>query len=520
MSTKAKKILDLWRAAPPRVRLAFGLSAALLVLATALGGYRAGQPRFVPLRAGLDDAQRAACESALAEGGVAYEVSPFPGPYTLYVDQRAIHRARNLVALSGALAPPEIGIPSGSTRVSSVWQTTVERLQTARKREWQECEKQLQALDFVERATVTGSLGEPSPFAPDQAPTISVSLVLKPGVTPSPQLGRSVAKIVRFRFNTPPENVVIVDQRGRMLYDGSELSEHGARTDDLLELEARYDAHKATIANTGLAQMFGPGMAHVTVDSEWSYDRVESIRETLDPQNRVVVSESSTSSKTPVGGALGPAVGSAANMQQEFGVESAALPASGGASSALAQESGTRRETAVGRETRLQVSHAPTMKRMSIALAVDASLAEQLPALEQWVQAALHYDEARGDRFSSFATPFAGLERDDRGLPVLPAQPAAEEANPWLELALERGLEVLAALAFLVVLLKSLSGARAALARAGEAASSAAASEPAIDLELLARAQVEELVRSDPERVGEILSRWALEDEPALGAQR
>lgn len=518
MSSKLNTILELWRKAAPRARLAVGASLTLLLLVVGLGGYQASRPDFVPLRAGLDDVQRAACEAALAEGALPYEVSPFPGPYTIYVDRRSLYKARNLVALSGALTPPELGIPSGSTRVSSVWQTTVERLQTARKREWQECEKQLQALDFVERATVTGSLATSSPFAPEPAPTISVSLVLKPGVTPGAHLGRAVAKIVRYRFNTPPENVVVVDQHGRMLYDGSELAEGGPRADDLLELERRHDQHKAAIANGGLAQMFGAGVAHVTVDSEWSYDRVESIRESLDPENKVVVSESSTSSKTPTGGGPGGAAGTSTNLATEFGVENAAPGRSAQAPTAMAQESGTQRVTAVGRETRHQLSHAPTMRRMSIALAVDSTLADRLPELEKWVKAALHFDEARGDRFSAFATAFAGIERDERGLPVPATTAPPAEPNVWLELLLERGLEVLAGLVFVVVLLKSLKGARAALSRAAET-SGAVAQLPAVDPELLARVRVEELIQSDPERVGEILSRWALEDEP-VGASR
>jgi len=38
---------------------------------------------------------------------------------------------------------------------------------------------------------------------------------------------------------------------------------------------------------------------------------------------------------------------------------------------------------------------------------------------------------------------------------------------------------------------------------------------PEADPELLARARVEELVKSDPRRVGEILSRWASEESLA-----
>ena len=33
--------------------------------------------------------------------------------------------------------------------------------------------------------------------------------------------------------------------------------------------------------------------------------------------------------------------------------------------------------------------------------------------------------------------------------------------------------------------------------------------EPGVDLEALARRQIEELIESDPEKVGALLSRWA-----------
>ena len=520
MPTRFKRILELLAGAPTGARVALAAGALLLVAVVLLGGWQASQPDFVPLRAGLSEAQRAAAESALSEGGMAYEVSPYPGPYTIHVDRGELYRAQNLVALAGALAPEQVGIPTGATSMSSVWQTTVERLQSARKREWQECEKQLEALEFVEQATVTGSLGDASPFSEEEAPTISVSLVLARGVAPGDELGESVAKIVRYRFDTPPENVVIVDQRGRLLYDGSSLDAEAPRADHLLELEVRHDAQKAALANAGLARMFGEGLAHVTVDSEWSHDRVESVKESVDPESKVVLSEHTTSSKTPTGSAAGGVAGASSNTAYEAGVENAAIGGTG--SGALAQESETQRMHAFGRETTHQVSVTPTLRRMSIALAVDQSLEARLPQLEEWVKAALHFDEERGDRFSSFATPFAGVARGEDGAPVPPEPaPAPPEPNPIVELLLRRGIELAAGLAFLVVLVKSLRGARRALGEAAAQAETArAAARPEVDADALARLQVEELVRSDPERVGEILSRWALEEPEPAGARR
>ena len=43
--------------------------------------------------------------------------------------------------------------------------------------------------------------------------------------------------------------------------------------------------------------------------------------------------------------------------------------------------------------------------------------------------------------------------------------------------------------------------------------------ESEIDPELLARVQIEELLKSDPDKVGAILSSWARDDRPVTGAR-
>lgn len=504
-----QKFLELLRQTTPATRIALVVSGLVLTGLIGIVGFEATRPHFVPLRAGLDDAQRAAVESALAEGGVEFEVSSFPGPYTVYVDEDALYRAQNLVALSGALAPPAEGIPTGAAGASSVWQTTVERLQSARKREWQECERQLEVLEHVRNATVTGSLPERAPFQKPEPPTISVSLELNPGASLDPELGRTVAKIVQYRFNTPPENVVIVDQHGRLLFDGSSLTGEEARADELLEHKRRYDAQKAALANTQLAEMFGPGMARVTVDSEWSFDKVESIKETVDPDSKAVVSERTSTSKKPAGASS--SVGGAP------GGSPAPASSSG---TAVAQESESEKELAVGRETEHKISYAPKLTRMSVALAVDESLKERLPQLEEWVQAAVHFDASRGDQFHSFSAPFAAIERDEQGNPIPPEEPVVEAPNPALEFLLQHGLELAAAGAFLFILLRSLKGARSALENPPVPAGPSESSAEEVDPEALARATVEQLIQSDPERVGEILSRWAREEAASAGTTR
>jgi flagellar biosynthesis/type III secretory pathway M-ring protein FliF/YscJ len=102
-----------------------------------------------------------------------------------------------------------------------VFLSAPERAQNALKREWQELEKQIEELDFVQRAHVSTSTGESSPLRKSVPMTVAVTLTLRGrGEFTRAQAG-TVAKIARFRFNVPQENVLIADQSGRSLFDGS-----------------------------------------------------------------------------------------------------------------------------------------------------------------------------------------------------------------------------------------------------------------------------------------------------------
>ena len=164
------------------------------------------------------------------------------------------------------------------------------------------------------------------------------------------------------------------------------------------------------------------------------------------------------------------------------------------------------------------------LKRLSVALFLDDSIApEAVQDLEDAVKAAVGYDaELRTDNMKTVRLPFAeeppaeAVEPGAAGDPsaATPAEPAAaeegsDEPSAMTRMLLRRGVEVLTALAFIVLLLSSLRS-----ARKGEAAAKAAEKQE-VDPELLAQAQVQELLSSDPKRVGEILTQWAREADAA-----
>jgi flagellar M-ring protein FliF len=506
-------------AASAGAKLALFLGVAALVAVFALAGSWASKPSFKLLYSGLDAPHAAAVQSALAGASVRYEVSQPPAPFFIHVDEAQYYAAQNAVAVSGALVSAPEGIQTNGSGASQVFLSASERAQNVQKRDWQELEKQLEELDFVQRAHVSTSVSETSALRKSPPMTVAVTLTLKGGTELSKAQSTTVAKLVRYRFNVPQENVMIADQSGRSLFDGASSSD--ITSSELLDNARRHDEDLAIRTNQLLDRVFGVGMAYVAVNSEWSYAQTESVKETVDPK-KVVLSETTNKSSTPVdnGSDAGGIAGTGSNLAAEFGSSNAAVPAvkSAGSSDAMATSNESQKSYAVGRETRLDRNNAPKLSRMSVSLFLDESRKDRLKDLESSVKASIGFDDKRGDTFSSMVTAFASLKRDERGQPVPPAAPPEVAApNRMTEMLIQRGIEIAAAVAFLFLLFKTLKGASKAAAETAAKAAEAKLDPQA--MQLLAKTEIEELVKTDPALVSSILSRWAADEEP-VGAGR
>lgn len=502
------------------VRVTVGIAVLAILGAAGYSGYRASNPHFELLYGNLDPSTATQMSAALAAANVRFQLSQGTGPVAIYVEVGSEYLAHNAIALAGATAKAPTGILT-SNEGSSVFDGANERYQKSMKREWEEMENQLRLLNFVSGVRVTASIPDRSPFRRDKSQTVAVTLVLKGNAELTKGQARTVAKLVRYRFDVPRENVIISDQFGNSVYDGDALA-GGSGGMDVQESRMRFERDLQNKANMVLDRVLGEGAAYVVVNSEWTYEQKETVRESFDPKGTVEVSKDSEKTTTPVGAGVSAAkpvggdqvggpVGSAGNLPGDSPPAASAQPAASIAGEATTKSERTK--TIVGKETEHRVSHMPLLQRMSVSLFLDKTLEADKDQLMASVQAAVGFVEDR-DKFATLVTPFASLERNEEGEIVRPDAPALpEEPNAMLGLVLKHGIEVIAALGFLFVLLKTLKGGDAKNAAGGEAADNEDLNE--VELERLAIAQVEELVRSEPERVAEILSAWALEDVEA-----
>lgn len=507
MNELLEKLLASLKGTSAGARLITVLVGGALVAVAALAAVVTSRPHYELAFAGLSDHELAEVCKALSAAGIPFEQSQPPGPFVVYVDRDRRSEAYMAAYGAGALDKPLEGILSDGG-VASVFNSAEERAQTVRKREWQEMERMLEELDFVAGASVrTSAVSASSLFGGDApTPTASVTLNVLGGAELTGAQARTVANLVSRGLGVKPEELVISDQAGRSLYDGAADTGDERQIKDLLAHQAEYDRRMAREANEVLAAILGENKARVTVSSEWDYAQTTSSTESS--EKGAVVQETRTSSEKPLGSSGSTTAGLSSNTLDP---DAPGAPPAGASSAAplIEKTSEEKKSYAPSTKREQRVRVVPELKRLSVALFVDQAV--QDPArLEEAVKTAVGFSDERSDAFSSVVLPFAtppAAETPEGAAPE--AAPAAP--NPMLELLLQRGIEIVSAVVFLVLLLKTLKGSKKQAAAAA-AAATAAESGPRVDPELLARAQIDELLKSDPAKVGEILSRWAREE--------
>lgn len=504
--------------APLRAKLTVVASVLAVVGILSLAGMVAAQPHFITLYSGLDDTERVAVEKALAEGAIRFRASQPPAPYAVYVDDSQIDQAQIAVALAEALTRTPSGIATGTAGAASIFQSAGERAQTMLKRDWEETEHLLEQLDFITRAVVRTSTPINSPMSHKREPlTVSVTLHLRGSRTLSGAEAKTVAKLVINRFGVPSENVVISDQAGRTLYDPSSDAAGGMDVRSMVEEAGLHDQMLAEKVNSALALAYGAHKTLVMVTSDWDFDQSVMLAETINPDT-VQLSVDKHESRTPQGGSVpvGGPTGVSANL-----ADSSADPEELAAAKPIeATETTEKSVFDAGRSKTQTVSTAPRLARLSVSLMIDDSLIDKREEIISIVKAGVGFSEVREDVIGISTTSFAlpeGTTLDEEGNPI-PATVEApvEDSGDTMELLMTRGVEIVAALGFVIVLMMSLKGSKGGtaatptLAGGGEGGGEPVLGEP--DPSALARAQIEELVKSDPRRVGDILSSWANED--------
>lgn len=273
-----------------------------------------------------------------------------------------------------------------------------------------ELARTIASFEQVERARVHLVLPKRELFSRDrQEPTASVALKLKG----SSELSKAeIASISHLVATAVPglkvSGITIVDQRGRMLLKGGEdANDPTALANDAEEYRVAYENRMRRMLEELLARTVGENKVKVQVNADIDFDRIVTNSETFDPESQVARSIQATEESEN------------SNERQERDNVSVAnqLPDANASnqqgilSSKVVARTDETTNFEISKVVQNHVKETGTVKRLSVAVLVDGTYAEdnkgdeqytprseeELAKIEQVVKSAVGYDEKRGD---------------------------------------------------------------------------------------------------------------------------
>ena len=420
---------------------------------------RVSQPAMGVLFSDLSGTDTGAVVRDLDTRGIRYETRDDGA--TVLVPRSEIGRIR--MELAGKGLPTGGGIGYEIFDKGDAFSSTsfVQNVNRARALEG-ELSRSIRSIGRIAAARVHLALPEKRLFERDREPP-RASIVLKlRGDLGTEQVGAIRHLVASAVEGLLPENISVVDERGRLLANGAGSGESagtggGQSADDKrVALERRLRSQVEEI----VAGIVGSGRARVQVAAELDTSRIESRHESFDPESRVVRS-TQTRGETSATASGDNAVTVGNELPGARDGAAAAPPPP--------RDSANKTEETVNyeisRTTRTEVLGAGRLKRVSVAVLVDGihgrapngeatyqpRSREDLERMAALVRTAVGFDRARGDQVEVVNLPLAdapvlGDVEAPPGLLASLFRPTKEDVMRWTELT------IIAVLTFIVVM--------------------------------------------------------------------
>ncbi|MCU0575354.1 MAG: flagellar M-ring protein FliF [Desulfobacterota bacterium] len=411
----------------------FGLLAvsAMAVAVVVVSLMWATAPKYQYLFTDLNEQDASLVVQHLKDARTPYKLTK--GGSAIMIPEKNVYETRLTLAAQGI---PKGGVGKGFALFDETDFSTSEFVQKINyQRALQnELANTIMSLEEVDFARVHIAMPKESIFIEDEKPAkASIVIKTRPGMQMGPSKVQGIVYLVEKSIRgLDPENISIMDIKGRVLYEGKKDSDSVIMASDRLEFKRSIENQLQERAQDLLEKIVGPNAAVVKVSADVNMDLVKSVQDMYDPEIHVVRSEELKNQYAGAEKETQGAAGTTSNLPTgRGGPEAVAGAGEKGAGSVI-------RNYEIGRNQTEHVYSPGDVKKLTISVVVDgtykagkdgnkmfvARQASELKEIENAVKNSVGFSADREDLISVSCMPFA---QDDTDLAAISAKEKNKE---------------------------------------------------------------------------------------------
>jgi len=394
----------------------FGLLAvsAMAVAVVVVSLMWATAPKYQYLFTDLNEQDASLVVQHLKDARTPYKLTK--GGSAIMIPEKNVYETRLTLAAQGI---PKGGVGKGFALFDETDFSTSEFVQKINyQRALQnELANTIMSLEEVDFARVHIAMPKESIFIEDEKPAkASIVIKTRPGMQMGPSKVQGIVYLVEKSIRgLDPENISIMDIKGRVLYEGKKDSDSVIMASDRLEFKRSIENQLQERAQDLLEKIVGPNAAVVKVSADVNMDMVKSVQDMYDPEIHVVRSEELKNQYAGAEKETQGAAGTTSNLPTgRGGPEAVAGAGEKGAGSVI-------RNYEIGRNQTEHVYSPGDVKKLTISVVVDgtykagkdgnkmfvARQASELKEIENAVKNSVGFSADREDLISVSCMPFA-----------------------------------------------------------------------------------------------------------------
>jgi flagellar M-ring protein FliF len=411
----------------------FGLLAvsAMAVAVVVVSLMWATAPKYQYLFTDLNEQDASLVVQHLKDARTPYKLTK--GGSAIMIPEKNVYETRLTLAAQGI---PKGGVGKGFALFDETDFSTSEFVQKINyQRALQnELANTIMSLEEVDFARVHIAMPKESIFIEDEKPAkASIVIKTRPGMQMGPSKVQGIVYLVEKSIRgLDPENISIMDIKGRVLYEGKKDSDSVLMASDRLEFKRSIENQLQERAQDLLEKIVGPNAAVVKVSADVNMDMVKSVQDMYDPEIHVVRSEELKNQYAGAEKETQGAAGTTSNLPTgRGGPEAVAGAGEKGAGSVI-------RNYEIGRNQTEHVYSPGDVKKLTISVVVDGTYkagkdgnkmfvtrqASELKEIENAVKNSVGFSADREDLISVSCMPFA---QDDTDLAAISAKEKNKE---------------------------------------------------------------------------------------------